>query len=107
MANLVALSLGPADGAAVPVPVRDLLDVEDFALTPRAATLAALAQSTGGTALDLVDLPRLSSLLPDPQPVQRTATTVVRLWVGAWPLALLLGLVSAEYLLRRRAGRVM
>jgi hypothetical protein len=54
----------------------------------------------------MVDLPELLNDL-HLAPAERRHVRSYRLWSGGWPLAVLLLLVSAEYLLRRRAGRVM
>lgn len=80
----------------------------DFALTPQAANLAAIAQAAGGQPFAFSDgAQKIVDALPKAQPVWREHARLVPLWSGAWPLLLLLVLVSAEYLLRRRAGRVM
>jgi hypothetical protein len=46
-------------------------------------------------------------LPPDLKGTPRSSTTRLSLWPGVWSLPVLLALVSAEYLLRRRAGKVM
>jgi hypothetical protein len=113
MAGLLALALRPvtpADVAGTGFPrIIQPRNRADFALTPSAATLAALAHTAGGRALELYDLEtdQLPKRWPAPQPVRRSETRLYPLWTGVWPLFLLLGLVTAEYLLRRRAGRVM
>jgi len=81
-------------------------DRTDYELTPSAAPLRRLAATTGGTFHEIHDL----SGWQGPQagdPVLQEDTAHYSLWRGWWTLALLLVLVSAEYLLRRRAGRVM
>jgi hypothetical protein len=39
--------------------------------------------------------------------VQKSKVETLSLWEGWWPLGLILLFASAEYLLRRKAGRVM
>ena len=81
-------------------------DRTDYELTPRTAPLRRLAAITGGTFHEIHELAGWQG----PQagdPVLQEDTEHYSLWRGWWTLALLLVLVSAEYLLRRRAGRVM
>ena len=82
------------------------VDRSDFELTARAAPLRELAERTGGTFHQLHELAGWPGPQPGP-PVTLEHTTHHSLWRGSWVLAALLLLVSAEYLLRRRAGRVM
>ena len=83
-------------------------DRADFVLTPQAANLAAIAKAARGQSFTFTDdVQKIVEALPKAAPVWREQSRLVSLWSGAWPLALLLLLVSAEYLLRRRAGRVM
>ncbi len=109
MSQLIGLALatGTEAGAAAPAGAEPPRRRAEFALTPSAANLAAVANATGGTALTLTELPRVAKLLPKPEPMLRQSARRVPLWTGVWPLVALLGLVSAEYVLRRRAGRVM
>jgi hypothetical protein len=102
-ADVVSLDLG---SAVVERPVHRLLGAEDFELTAHAETLAEIAEETGGRSADMVNV---SEVLGDLKAEPRLQSTVTNyaLWKGAWPLAVVLLLVSAEYLLRRRAGRVM
>jgi hypothetical protein len=86
--------------------IHKLLGPEDFRLTARAAVLRDLAQLGHGKYVDLLDLPDLLSEL-NVRPAARSKADAYRLWAGWWPLAAMLLLVSAEYLLRRKAGRVM
>ena len=86
--------------------VHSLLGPQDFALTPRADVLAQMSKATGGRHMDLVDMTKLFQDVKA-EPVRRSSVSDHRLWTGWWPLVLVLALVSAEYLLRRRAGRVM
>lgn len=78
----------------------------DFELKARAAPLRALAERTGGTFHQLHELADWQGPQAGP-PVVQEHTTHHPLWRGSWVLAALVLLVSAEYLLRRRAGRVM
>ncbi len=78
----------------------------DFELQARAAPLRELAERTGGTFHPLHELADWQGPEAGP-PVVQEHTTHHSLWRGSWVLAVLLLLVSAEYLLRRRAGRVM
>jgi hypothetical protein len=87
-------------------PIHHLLSAGDFELTPHAAPLEEMARLGHGRFVPLVELPELLNDL-HLAPAERQHVRSYRLWFGAWPLAVLLLLVSAEYLLRRRAGRVM
>lgn len=86
--------------------VHHLLSAGDFELTPHAAPLEEMARLGDGRFVELIDLSELLNDLHLP-PVECQDARSYRLWSGGWPLAVLLLLVSAEYLLRRRAGRVM
>ena len=83
-----------------------LLSAGDFELTPHAAPLMELSGLGHGRFVPMVDLPELLNDL-HLTPAERQHVSSYRLWLGGWPLAALLLMVSAEYLLRRRAGRVM
>jgi hypothetical protein len=83
------------------------LRTQDFELTPRAQPLRYIAERTGGTHCNIADVKALISVKDAPSGEFRQRTRVYPLWRGAWSLVLLLVLVSAEYLLRRSAGRVM
>ena len=87
-------------------PIQHLLGAGDFELTPHAAPLEELSKLGHGHFVPMVDLPDLLNALHLP-PSERQDVRSYRLWSGEWPLVVLLLLVSAEYLLRRRAGRVM
>jgi hypothetical protein len=87
-------------------PIHHLLSAGDFELKPHAAPLEELSRLGHGRFVQLVDLPELLNEL-HLAPVECGHVRSHRLWSGGWPLAVLLLLVSAEYLLRRRAGRVM
>lgn len=79
---------------------------EDFELTPHAKNLIEISEATGGRYTDLVGLTDMISGLKGIAAV-RSSVAIYRLWVGWAPLVLILTLVCAEYLLRRKAGRVM
>jgi hypothetical protein len=107
--GLLALALEPTpvDGAMAARRADPALSRAAFELTPQAAPLETLAASTGGR---FVELSAIAGLEPDLQSLAPRVTrrvTVLRLWHGWWFLPMLLLLVSAEYLLRRRAGTVM
>lgn len=94
------------DGRSFERPVHRLLGPADFEITPCAETLQQIAAATGGKHTDVVELDALLSGL-QAVPAQRRSVSNCRLWTEVWPLLFVLALVSAEYLLRRRAGRVM
>jgi len=94
------------EGTPVRRLVNKLVSSSDFKLAARAAPLQELARLGRGRHVDLLDLPKLLSDL-DAVPASRSKPDTYRLWIGWWPLGLMLLLVSAEYLLRRKAGRVM
>jgi hypothetical protein len=100
LAGLLTYAVAADDG--VPRDGAESLAAE-LQLAPRAAPLTALSQQTGGQALTLAELDRLT--LPEPRAVARQEIRVAAwgLWRGWWPLPLLLLLTAAEYLLRRRA----
>ncbi len=87
-------------------PIHHLLGRGDFELTSRAAPLVELSRLGHGRFVPMVDLPELLNDL-HLAPVERQDVRAYRMWMGIWPLVALLLVVSAEYLLRRRAGRVM
>jgi hypothetical protein len=92
-------------GTAVTRLVRRLTSRQDFQLAARAVPLEKIADATGGRHRDLLSI---NDALPQGLVgTPRSMTTRVPLWPGAWSLLVLLTLVSAEYLLRRRAGKVM
>lgn len=94
-----------ASGAAVTRAARPQTGWQDFRLAAHAEPLEKIANDTGGRARTLQDA---SEVVPkDLKGTPHFQATRVPLWSGAWSLVLLLGLVSAEYLLRRRAGKVM
>ncbi|MBI2194936.1 MAG: hypothetical protein HYU36_23395 [Planctomycetes bacterium] len=101
--NEVSFQIG---GQTFRRPVHRLLGPSDFQLTPRAQPLEELARAGKGRTGDLMDVPDLVAAV-EAAPVSLSHSETWRLWAGSWPLPLLLLLVSTEYLLRRRAGRVM
>ena len=92
-------------GAPVTRIVRRLTSGQDFQLAAHAAPLEKIANDTGGRSRVLLTA---SEVMPEGlKGTPRSSTTRVPLWPGPWSLVVLLALVSTEYLLRRRAGRVM
>lgn len=80
----------------------------DLHLAGSSAFVRALSDATGGSTAAFDDLaPVVDAVSRDLAPHETLEVRATRLWRGWWPLAMLLALVSAEYLLRRRAGRVM
>lgn len=94
------------EGESRRVQVHKLLGQSDFRLTPRAEPLREIAKLGNGRFVELIDLPELIKDLKAPS-AQRSKVETYRLWVGWWPFVLILALASSEYLLRRKAGRVM
>jgi hypothetical protein len=97
-------------GQAMTLEVKQLRDAADFELTPRAAPLKQIASATHGEFHSIADLPKLWSARRKSSghdQHERVSAARCRLWSGPWSLVALLGMASAEYLLRRRAGRVM
>ena len=86
--------------------VHTLLGPGDFELSAHAEPVRRIARAGGGRFADLVEFPSLVSSL-DLSPASRSKVETYRLWIGWWPIVLMVLLVSAEYLLRRKAGRVM
>ena len=81
-------------------------NVSDFRLAARAAPLQEMAKLGNGSFTDLVGLPELLEGM-GLDSVQKSKVETWALWEGWWPLGLILLFASAEYLLRRKAGRVM
>jgi len=77
---------------------------EDADGAPRPELLGALAEATGGAASILPggDLPDLR--LTDPEVVEIGRRKDVPIWDRWWYLAALAGVLSAEWILRRRWG---
>ncbi len=65
--------------------------------------LQRLAAATGGQYLRGEDAGRLPALLRDAQP-HETSTEIRDLWHNAWTILAILGLLAAEWLVRRRVG---
>lgn len=94
-----------AGGQSIERVVRRLVSRQDFQLAAHDAPLEKIAKETGGRHGDLLSL--MDVLPQNLAGTPRSSATRLPLWPGIWPLLVLLGLVSAEYLLRRRAGKVM
>jgi hypothetical protein len=92
-------------GAALDRAVRTLVSQRDFQLAAHDAPLAKIAAETGGRHCDLFSA--MDAVPPGLSGTPRTSATRIALWPGPWSLIVILALVSAEYLLRRRAGKVM
>ena len=67
------------------------------------SVLEQLAVETGGRRFDLGEAPLLREALAE-RLAARSATTAVELWDMVWVFVLLVGLLSAEWALRRRWG---
>lgn len=81
----------------------DPLAREFASLKPGTEWMQRIAQSSGGQVLKLEDLPRLPEILKDIRvPVEETVTEP--LWHTPWIFALVLGLLSVEWFLRRKGG---
>jgi len=87
--------------------VRKPLADADFQLTPHAEPLERISRRAGGRHVRLEQLGAVPPMDPKPVGQRRRRVSSYPLWKGWWPLAVLLVLVTTEYLLRRRAGRVM
>jgi hypothetical protein len=94
-----------AGGTPIERIVRHLVSRQDFQLAAHDAPLEKVAKETGGRHRDMLSMMDIlpSGLAGTP----RVSTTRLPLWPGPWSLIVILVLVSAEYLLRRRAGKVM
>lgn len=79
---------------------------EEFrSLEPDRALLERIAKDTGGRVIELGDLPSLPRLLQNLNvPIKQTVTDP--LWHSPWVFALILALLAAEWIIRRRAGWV-
>jgi uncharacterized membrane protein len=69
-----------------------------------AALLARVASATGGRVVDASDLDGLADLLAARRPGPSAPRTPRELWHGPIPFLLIAGLLSAEWILRRRWG---
>lgn len=95
-------------GVRIERQVHKPLSVSDFKLAPRAQPLREISELTGGHHVGIEDVDHILPVTTEPAGVPRLSVSTYSLWNSRWwPLALLLVLVSAEYLLRRRVGRVM
>ncbi len=77
--------------------------LEDAEIRRRPGSLRRLAEESGGSYLS----PEMIDDLPESVPLERRQTTVRRefeLWNSSWPLIVLVGLLSAEWAMRRRKG---
>jgi uncharacterized membrane protein len=83
--------------------VHDPLAAEFASLKPGREWADRVAKESGGRVLNLADLPNLPEILKDIRvPVEETITTPF--WHAPWVFAVVLGLLSAEWYLRRKGG---
>ena len=83
--------------------VHDPLAAEFASLKPGREWADRVAKESGGWVLSLADLPNLPEILKDIRvPVEETITTPF--WHAPWVFAVVLGLLSAEWYLRRKGG---
>ena len=98
--NLPSPAVGPAPRGEVRV-VRPDLEFREVSLDKASLRLLA-SQSAGGQYLEVDEAGRLADLIPS----RRTSTVVpgsiVPLWDRWWVLALIVGLLAAEWTLRKR-----
>jgi uncharacterized membrane protein len=104
--RITATATGP-DGTALKPAEAGLVvdpDASEFAtITPNRALLAQIAKQTGGRVLEPSALSGLANeLLTREAPVMETTTSP--LWHQAWVLGLIVALLIAEWILRRRRG---
>ena len=85
-------------GFEVTLPSRENADP-----SPDPGALLELSRSTGGTALALGDVDRILELFPGGEERREPLSARFEdLWDSSWSLFLLLGLLSAEWILRKR-----
>ena len=86
--------------------VRRLLSVEDADFSTDGPLLEEMARATGGQFARLADFPTVASAA---RPVHQVTVRVFEysLWHGVPLLVVLVGLVTLEYVLRRKAGMVL
>lgn len=83
--------------------VHDPLAAEFSSLKPGREWAERVAKESGGRVLSLADLPNLPEILKDIRvPVEETITTPF--WHAPWVFAVVLGLLGAEWYLRRKGG---
>lgn len=94
-------SLGERQTGWVHSPLAD----EFRSLAPDRALLEAIAKDTGGRVIELSDVSSLPKLLENLNvPIKEVITTP--LWHSPWVFVLILGLLAAEWILRRKGGWV-
>jgi len=81
----------------------DRWSLEEARALPDSATLAAVAQATGGRAGRAGDVAAWSRGLHANSAV-RVRSTAVRLWESPWVFAAIVGVLSLEWIWRRRRG---
>jgi hypothetical protein len=94
-------SLGERQTGWVYAPMAD----EFRSLTPDRELLKRIAADTGGQVIELSDAASLPKLLANLNvPIKEIVTEP--LWHSPWVFALILGLLAAEWIIRRKAGFV-
>ena len=94
-------SLGERQSGWVHSPLAD----EFRSLEPDRSLLERIAKDTGGRVLELSEVSTLPKLLENLNvPIKETLTDP--LWHSPWVFALILGLLAAEWVIRRKAGWV-
>ena len=81
----------------------DRWSLEEARALPDSATLASIAQATGGTSGSADDVAAWARGLQS-QGAVRGRTTSVRLWESPWIFGLIVGLLTLEWIWRRRRG---
>ena len=102
----LAAKPGVLPGAVKPVEMDVAASMREFAtLTADPAALARLVAGTGGAVIAPTHQRALAQLIPD-----RSVEAVIRqsrqIWNKPWALALLIGLLTVEWILRKRAGLI-
>ena len=102
----LAAKPGVLPGAVKPVEMDVAASMREFAtLTADPAALARLVAGTGGAVIAPTNQRALAQLIPD-----RSVEAVIRqsrqIWNKPWALALLIGLLTVEWILRKRAGLI-
>ncbi|MEQ1834428.1 MAG: hypothetical protein ABL977_15385, partial [Candidatus Eisenbacteria bacterium] len=83
--------------------VVDRWTLEALRAQPDSAAMAALAAASGGRTGRAADVESWARTL-DPRALVRPQRDSVRLWESPWLFALLVGMLSVEWMWRRRRG---
>jgi len=81
----------------------DRWSLEEARTEPDSATLAAVAQASGGRVASSTHVARWARTLPA-HALTRGRSESLRLWESPWVFALVVGALSVEWLVRRRRG---